>query len=84
MNHPRIAKGSNLIFIYQLMVRLLVPFLAFESLKIFLMGYITMYLGHAVAPQRIVRFISMLPGIGKIFLTLLLREIFPRLACQVT
>ena len=54
------AKGSNLISLYQVMVRPLVPFRTSESLRIFCMGYITMYTVHMVVPQCIIDCISTL------------------------
>ena len=51
--HPCVEKGSNLIFQYQFMARPLIPLRTSESLRIFSMGNITVYLAHAVAPRRL-------------------------------
>ena len=61
------AKGLNLIFRYQFMVFPLVPFCTSKSLRIFHMGYITVYMVHVVAPQLLVHCIIILLGNIKIF-----------------
>ena len=61
---PRVDKVSNLIFWYQLMVWTLVPFHASERMRIFQMGYIKVYMVHAVAPQHFVRCNSTILGNG--------------------
>ena len=43
------------------------PVRTYNILMIFRIGYITMYLAHAVSPRRLVHCISTLPGIGQFF-----------------
>ena len=64
---PRLYEGSNLIFLYKLMVQTMVAFRTSKSLRIFLMGCITVYLAHAVAPRCLVYCISTLPGNGQFY-----------------
>ena len=52
------------------MVRPHVPFRTFESLIIFWMGYINMYLAHAVAPRRLIHCIYKLPVTGQFLMPL--------------
>ena len=52
----------DLIFWYQFMVCLWFPVPTSEILRIFLMGYITVYLSHAGAPRSLVRGIRTLLG----------------------
>ena len=59
---PCVDKGSNLIFWYKFMVCHKVPFCTSESLIIFWMGYIIMYMFHEIAPQHFVHCILTLQG----------------------
>ena len=71
--HPRVAEGSNLIFRYKFMIRPLVTLRTSESLIIFWLGYITVYLAHTVDPKRLLYCIPALPGTGQLFHTAPLR-----------
>ena len=51
-----------------------VPVHTSEILRIFRMGYITVYLLHKVAPQRLLRCITTLPGTVKFLTPLPFRE----------
>ena len=66
------------------MVLPLVPFLTPIILRIFWIGYITMYLSLVVDPQRNVRCISILPGTGQFYHYVPLYETVPLLALQST
>ena len=71
------VKGSNLIFLYQLMVWPLFTVCTPKILRIFWMGKITAFLAHAVVPRCLVSCINMLPGTGKISHAFNLQEIVP-------
>ena len=64
------------------MVLTLVPFRTPEILRIFWMGYITMYLAHMVNPRRLVLCIIILAGTVQFFYAIALCENVPLLARQ--
>ena len=65
---PCVSEGSNRIFWDLLMVRPLINLRTSKILRIFWIGYISVYLAHAVMPQHIVGWVSTIPVTGH-FLT---------------